>query len=74
MRGIPVLEKYRYLLYFKQYDIKILFNSVFHALLSRSSPVGGSASEIAAQPVNVTTEQHDGSNRLNSINAPETNK
>ncbi len=32
------------------------------------------ASQIAANPVNLTTEQRDGSNRLNSINAPEINK
>ncbi len=74
MRGIPVMEKYRYLLYFKWYDIIILLISVFHALLFRSSPLGGSASQIAASPVNLTTEQRDGSNRLNSINAPEINK
>ncbi len=43
--------------YFKRYDIIILHNSVFHTLLFRSSPVGGSASQIAARPVNVTTEQ-----------------
>ncbi len=35
MRGISVLEKYRYLLYFKRYDIIILHNSVFHTLLFR---------------------------------------
>ncbi len=39
MRGIPVLEKYRYLLYFKWYDIIILLISVFHTLLFGSSPV-----------------------------------
>ncbi len=61
IRGIPVLEKYRYILYFKRYDIIILLNSVFHTLQLR----GGSASQIAAQPVNVTTEQHDGSNWWN---------
>ncbi len=33
-----------------------------------------SASQIAANPVNLTKEQRDGSNRLNSINAPEINK
>ncbi len=33
MRGIPVLKKYRYLLYFKLYDIIILLISVFHTLL-----------------------------------------
>ncbi len=65
MCGIPVLEKYQYLLYFKPYDIIILLNSVFHMLLLRSAPVGGSASQIAAQPVNVTTEQRNRSNRLN---------
>ncbi len=59
MRGIPVLEKYRYLLYFKRYDIIILLISVFHTLLFRS------ASQIAANPVNLTAEKHDGSNRLN---------
>ncbi len=32
MRGIPVLEKYRYLLYFKRYDIIILHNSVYAAV------------------------------------------
>ncbi len=74
MRGIPVLEKYRYILYFKRYDIIILLNSVFHTLQLRNAPVGVSASQIAVQPVNVTTEQRDGSNRLNSINAPEINK
>ncbi len=57
MRGIPVLKNYRYLLYLKWYDIIILHNSVFHTLLFRSSPVGGSASQIAAHPVNVTAEQ-----------------
>ncbi len=50
MRGIPILEKYRYILYFKQYKIIILLNSVFHTLLLRSAPVGDSASQIAAQP------------------------
>ncbi len=65
MRGIPVLEKYRYLLYFKRYDIIILLSSVFHTLQLQNAPVSGSASQIAAQPVNVTTEQRDGSNRLN---------
>ncbi len=58
MRGIPVLEKYRYILCFKRYDIIILLNPVFHTLLLRSAPVGGSASQITAQSVNVTTEQH----------------
>ncbi len=51
MRGIPVLEKYRYILYFKRYDIIILLNSVFHTLQLRNTPVGGSASQIAVQPV-----------------------
>ncbi len=32
------------------------------------------ASQIAVQPVNVTTEQCDGSNILNNINTPEINK
>ncbi len=41
MLGIPVLEKYRYLLYSKWYDILILLNSVFHTLLF----------QIVAQPV-----------------------
>ncbi len=50
MRGIPILEKYRYILYFKRYEIIILLNSVFHTLLLRSAPVGDSASQIAAQP------------------------
>ncbi len=31
-------------------------------------------SQIAVQPVNVTTEQCDGSNTLNNINTPEINK
>ncbi len=57
MRGIPVLGNYQYLLYFKRYDIIILHNSVYHTLLFQSSPVGGSASQIAAHPVNVTPEQ-----------------
>ncbi len=35
MRGISVLEKYRYLLYFKRYDIIILHNSVFNTLMFR---------------------------------------
>ncbi len=35
MRGIPVLEEYRYILYFKWYDIIILLNSVFHILLPK---------------------------------------
>ncbi len=51
------------ILYFKLYDIIILLNSVFHTLLLLNAPVGGSASQIAAQPVNLTTEQRDGSNR-----------
>ncbi len=63
MRGIPILEKYLYILYFKRYDIIILLNLAFHTLLFRSSPVG--ASQIAAQPVNLTTE-HDGSNPYGS--------
>ncbi len=62
MHGIPVLEKYRYILCFKRYDIIILLNSVFYTLQLQNAPVDGSASQIAAQPVNVTTE-HDGSNR-----------
>ncbi len=33
-----------------------------------------SASQIAAQTINVTTEQHDGLNGWNSINAPKINK
>ncbi len=49
--------KLPYLLYFKRYDIIILHISVFHTLLFRGSPVGGSASQIAAHPVNVTLEQ-----------------
>ncbi len=36
-----------------------LLISVFRTLLFRSSPVGGSASKIAANPVNLTTEQRD---------------
>ncbi len=32
MRGIPVLENYRCILYFKWYDIIILLNSVFRTL------------------------------------------
>ncbi len=49
--------RYTGISYFKRYDIIILRNSVFHTLLFRRSPVGGSASQIAARPVNVTTEQ-----------------
>ncbi len=52
-----------YILYFKRYDIIISLNSVFHMLQLKNAPVGGSDSQIAAQPVNVTTEQRDGSNR-----------
>ncbi len=63
MRGIPVLEMYLYILYFKRYDIIILLNSVFHMLQLQNAPVSGSASRIAAQPVKVTTKQCDGSNR-----------
>ncbi len=48
MRSVPILEKYRYLLYFKRYDIIILLNSVFHTLQLQNAPVGGSASQIAA--------------------------
>ncbi len=48
---------------YKGYDIIILLNSEFDTLLFQGAPVGGSASQIAAQPVNVTTEQHDGLNR-----------
>ncbi len=57
MRGILVLEKYfMYLLYIKRYVIIIFLISVFHTLLLQSSPVGGSAFQIAAQTVvNVTT-------------------
>ncbi len=51
MRGIPVLEKYRYILYFKRYNIIILLNSVFHMLQLRNAPVGRSADQIAVQPV-----------------------
>ncbi len=47
-------EKILYLLYLKRYDLIILLISVFHTLLFRSAPVGGSASQIAAQPVNMT--------------------
>ncbi len=50
----------------------ILLITVFHTLLFRSSQ--HFASQIAANPVNLTTEQRDGSNRLNSINAPKINK
>ncbi len=57
MRGI--LYKFLYLLYLKRYDIIILHNSVFHTLLFCSSPVGGSVSQIAAHPVNVTPEQEN---------------
>ncbi len=56
MRGIQVLEKYRYILYFKRYDIIILLSWVFHTLLLRSP-----SAQIAVQPVNVTTERRDGS-------------
>ncbi len=45
MLGITVLFQYRYILYFKQYDIIILLNSVFHMLQLRSAPVGGIASQ-----------------------------
>ncbi len=38
-------------------DIIFLHNPVFHTLLFRNLPVGGSASQIAAHPVNVTPEQ-----------------
>ncbi len=60
MRGI--LEKYRYIIYFKWYDIIILLNSVFHTQQLQNTPIG-SASQIVAQWLNVTTEQCDGSNR-----------
>jgi len=53
-----------------------LHNSVFHTLLFRSSPVDGSASQIAAHSVNVTPEQVN--NMMDqtdkTINTPETNK
>ncbi len=62
MRGI--LEKYRYIIYFKWYDIIILLNSVFHTQQLQNTPIG-SASQIVAQWLNVTTEQCDGSNRWN---------
>ncbi len=55
MRGIPVMEKYLYILYLKRYDIIFFLNSVFHMLQLLNAPVGVSASQIAAQPVNVTT-------------------
>ncbi len=51
MRGIPVLERYRYILYFKLYNIIILLNSVFHTLQLRNATVGRSAYQIAVQPV-----------------------
>ncbi len=73
MRGIPVPEKYRYLLYFKRYDIRIDLITVFHMLLLRSSPVV-LPKLLCNRGLNVTTELRDGSNRLNSINAPEINK
>ncbi len=50
---------YRYLLYFKLYDIVILLISVFHTLLLWSAPVGGNASQIAVKPVNLTTDLRD---------------
>ncbi len=65
MRGIPVLEKYRYLLYFKRYDIIILLSSVFHTLQLQNAPVGGSASQIAAQPVKCDNRTTRWINRLN---------
>ncbi len=40
----------------------------------QNAPVGGSASQIAAQPVKCDNRTTDGSNRLNSINASEINK
>ncbi len=44
IRGIrTLLEKYRFILYLKRYDIIILLNSVFHTLQLRNAPVGGSA-------------------------------
>ncbi len=43
----------------------ILLSLVFHMLQLESSPVGGSASQSAAQPVDVTPEQLDGSNTRN---------
>ncbi len=46
-----------YILYFNRYDIIISLNSVFHMLQLKNAPVGGSDSQIAAQPVNVTTVQ-----------------
>ncbi len=47
------------------YNIIILLSLVFHMLQLESSPVGGSASQSAAQPVDVTPEQLDGSNTRN---------
>ncbi len=44
-------------IYIRWYDIIILLNSVFHMLQFQNAPVCSSASQIAAQPVNVTTEQ-----------------
>ncbi len=72
MRGIPVLEKYRYLLYFKRYDIIILHNSVYAAVAKCTCR--WQCSQIAAQPVKCDNRTTDGSNRLNSINASEINK
>ncbi len=74
MRGtgkIPV-----YILYFKLYDIIILLNSVFHTAAVAKCTCRWQCFPncCTAQQVNVTTEQHDGSNRLNSLNAPEINK
>ncbi len=64
MRGIPVLEKYRYILYFKQYHIIIFLIPVFQKCLFRSSHVGDSASQIAAKLVNLTTELRDRSKQI----------
>ncbi len=64
MRGILILEKCQYLLCLKWYNIIILLISLFHTLLFRCSPVGGSASQIAVKPVNLTTELRDGSKQM----------
>ncbi len=63
MRGIPVSIIFK----------TVRYHNFAHFGISYAA-VGGSASQIAATPVNLATELRDGSNRLNSINALKMNK
>jgi len=72
MRGIPVLQKYRYIINLKRYNIIILLNSVFDELLFRSSPLGGSALPKLTQVTrNWQTKEHGGNKVHSGFYTPE---